>query len=59
MLAHIIANLSLAITGCHTAVGHFLAHGRGGAIVNVSSHKAQRPVRGALPYATAKGAEVT
>ncbi|MFC8943369.1 SDR family NAD(P)-dependent oxidoreductase, partial [Streptomyces griseoincarnatus] len=27
-----------------------------GAIVNVSSHQAQRPVRGALPYATAKGA---
>jgi NAD(P)-dependent dehydrogenase (short-subunit alcohol dehydrogenase family) len=26
------------------------------AIVNVSSHQAQRPVRGALPYATAKGA---
>ena len=27
-----------------------------GAIVNVSSHQAQRPVRGALPYATAKAA---
>lgn len=50
------ANLSLAITGCHTAVGHYLRHGRAGAIVNVSSHQAQRPVRGALPYATAKGA---
>jgi NAD(P)-dependent dehydrogenase (short-subunit alcohol dehydrogenase family) len=56
LLGHIMANLSLAITGCHTAVGHFLAHGRGGAIVNVSSHQAQRPVRGALPYAVAKGA---
>lgn len=32
------------------------AAGRGGAIVNVSSHQAQRPVRGALPYATAKAA---
>ncbi|GAA4598287.1 NAD(P)-dependent dehydrogenase (short-subunit alcohol dehydrogenase family) [Actinoplanes octamycinicus] len=29
---------------------------RGGAIVNVSSHQAQRAVRGALPYATAKAA---
>ena len=31
---------------------HFLAHGRSGSIVNLSSHQAQRPVRGALPYAT-------
>jgi len=52
----ITANLALAVSGCHTAVNHFLAHGRGGAIVNVSSHQAQRPVRGALPYATAKAA---
>jgi NAD(P)-dependent dehydrogenase (short-subunit alcohol dehydrogenase family) len=56
VLAAIAANLALAITGCHTAVGHYLRHGRAGAIVNVSSHQAQRPVRGALPYATAKGA---
>lgn len=56
VLAAITANLSLAIAGCHTAVRHFLAHERAGAIVNVSSHQAQRPVRGALPYATAKGA---
>lgn len=56
VLAAVTANLSLAITGCHTAVGHYLRHGRAGAIVNVSSHQAQRPVRGALPYATAKGA---
>jgi NAD(P)-dependent dehydrogenase (short-subunit alcohol dehydrogenase family) len=49
-------NLGLAVTGCHTAVNHFLAHGRPGAIVNVSSHQAQRAVRGALPYATAKAA---
>jgi len=34
----------------------FLAAGTGGAIVNVSSHQAQRGVRGALPYATAKAA---
>lgn len=49
-------NLNLAVVGCHTAVQHFLAHSRPGAIVNVSSHQAQRPVRGALPYATAKAA---
>ncbi|GIE32520.1 short-chain dehydrogenase [Actinoplanes italicus] len=52
----ITTNLALAVTGCHTAVNHLLAHGRTGAIVNVSSHQAQRPVRGALPYATAKAA---
>lgn len=52
----IAANLALAVTGCHTAVNHYLAHDRAGAIVNVSSHQAQRPVRGALPYATAKAA---
>ncbi len=34
----------------------FLAHGVAGAIVNVSSHQAQRAVPGALPYATAKAA---
>jgi NAD(P)-dependent dehydrogenase (short-subunit alcohol dehydrogenase family) len=56
VLAAVTANLSLAITGCHTAVGHYLRHGRAGAIVNVSSHQAQRAVRGALPYATAKAA---
>ncbi|MGW2092327.1 SDR family NAD(P)-dependent oxidoreductase [Promicromonospora sukumoe] len=56
VLSLITANLALAVTGCHTAVGHLLRHGRPGAIVNVSSHQAQRPVRGALPYATAKGA---
>lgn len=52
----ITANVALAVTGCSTAVSHFLAQGRAGAIVNVSSHQAQRPVRGALPYATAKAA---
>jgi NAD(P)-dependent dehydrogenase (short-subunit alcohol dehydrogenase family) len=52
----ITSNLALALTGCHTAVNHFLAHQRAGAIVNVSSHQAQRAVRGALPYATAKAA---
>lgn len=52
----ITANLRLTLTGSHTAVNHFLTHHRPGAIVNVSSHQAQRPVRGALPYATAKAA---
>ncbi len=52
----ITANLALAVTGCHTAVNHYLSHQRRGSIVNVSSHQAQRPVRGALPYATAKAA---
>jgi NAD(P)-dependent dehydrogenase (short-subunit alcohol dehydrogenase family) len=56
VLAGISTNLALAVTGCHTAVNHFVTHGRAGAIVNVSSHQAQRPVRGALPYATAKAA---
>ncbi len=52
----IMANLNLAVTGCATAIRRFLAAGTGGAIVNVSSHQAQRAVRGALPYATAKAA---
>ena len=56
VLALITANLALAVIGCHTAVNHYLHRGRPGAIVNVSSHQAQRPVRGALPYATAKAA---
>jgi NAD(P)-dependent dehydrogenase (short-subunit alcohol dehydrogenase family) len=52
----ITANLALAVAGCAAAVRRFLAGESGGAIVNVSSHQAQRPVRGALPYATAKAA---
>jgi NAD(P)-dependent dehydrogenase (short-subunit alcohol dehydrogenase family) len=56
VLALIAVNLGLAVTGCRTAIARFLAAGDGGAIVNVSSHQAQRPVPGALPYATAKAA---
>ncbi|WP_456786852.1 SDR family NAD(P)-dependent oxidoreductase [Cellulomonas sp. P5_C5] len=56
VLAMVTANVALAVTGCHTAVNHFLACSRPGAIVNVSSHQALRPVRGALPYSTAKAA---
>lgn len=52
----ITLNLALAVVGCGTAIRRFLAAGTGGAIVNVSSHQAQRAVRGALPYATAKAA---
>jgi NAD(P)-dependent dehydrogenase (short-subunit alcohol dehydrogenase family) len=58
----ICANLAPVVTGCRVAVRRFLAAGRdpggrtGGSIVNVSSHQAQRAVRGALPYATAKAA---
>jgi NAD(P)-dependent dehydrogenase (short-subunit alcohol dehydrogenase family) len=52
----ITANLQPAVTGCATAIRRFLAGSTPGAIVNVSSHQAQRPVRGALPYATAKAA---
>lgn len=50
------ANLDMAVVGCATAIRRFLAAGAGGAIVNVSSHQAQRAVAGALPYATAKAA---
>jgi NAD(P)-dependent dehydrogenase (short-subunit alcohol dehydrogenase family) len=56
LLDLIALNLGLAVTGCAIAVRRFLARGTPGAIVNVSSHQAQRPVRGALPYATAKAA---
>ena len=51
-----LANLRLAVTGCAVAVRAFLDAGTPGAIVNVSSHQAQRPVPGALAYATAKAA---
>jgi NAD(P)-dependent dehydrogenase (short-subunit alcohol dehydrogenase family) len=56
VLAVVQANLAPAVVGCAAAVGHFLTARRPGAIVNVSSHQAQRAVRGALPYATAKAA---
>jgi NAD(P)-dependent dehydrogenase (short-subunit alcohol dehydrogenase family) len=50
------ANLGLAVVGAGVAVSAFRDAGTPGSIVNVSSHQAQRPVRGALPYATAKAA---
>lgn len=49
-------NLAPVVVGCAVAVRRFRIDGGGGAIVNVSSHQAQRAVRGALPYATAKAA---
>ncbi|PZG00664.1 SDR family NAD(P)-dependent oxidoreductase [Micromonospora deserti] len=49
-------NLRPAVVGAATAVRRFLAAGTAGAIVNVSSHQARRPVPGCLPYATAKAA---
>ena len=51
----IAGNLDPVIAGCATAIRAFRETG-GGAIVNISSHQAQRPVRGAFPYATAKAA---
>jgi len=56
VLRLIAANLGPALTGSAVAVRRLLAAGSPGAIVNVSSHQAQRPVPGALPYATAKAA---
>jgi NAD(P)-dependent dehydrogenase (short-subunit alcohol dehydrogenase family) len=56
VLALITANLGLAVAGSATAIRRFLADGTPGAVVNVSSHQAQRAVPGALPYATAKAA---
>jgi len=52
----IALNLSPALVGCTTAIRRFLEAGTPGAIVNVSSHQAQRAVPGATPYATAKAA---
>ena len=56
VLDTIALNLDPVVVGCACAIRRFLAAGSGGAIVNVSSHQAQRAVRGALPYATAKAA---
>jgi NAD(P)-dependent dehydrogenase (short-subunit alcohol dehydrogenase family) len=56
VLEVVTLNLAPVVVGCATAVRRFRAAGHGGAIVNVSSHQAQRAVRGALPYATAKAA---
>ncbi len=49
-------NLNPVVVGCATAIRRFLAAGTGGAIVNVSSHQAQRAVPGCMTYVTAKAA---
>lgn len=56
LLRLINENLAPAVVGSAVAVRRFLGMGGGGSIVNVSSHQAGRPVRGGLPYATAKAA---
>lgn len=56
VLELINSNLAPVVTGSAEAVRRSLAAGTRGSIVNVSSHQATRPVRGALPYATAKAA---
>ncbi|WP_433301326.1 SDR family NAD(P)-dependent oxidoreductase [Actinoplanes sp. CA-030573] len=55
MLGLIGLNLDPVVVGCAAAIRHFRSAGRG-SIVNVSSHQAQRAVRGAFAYATAKAA---
>ncbi len=52
----IALNFDPVLVGCATAIRRFLDADTGGAIVNVSSHQAQRPVPGSLPYSTAKAA---
>ena len=49
-------NLAPTVVGATTAVRRLLASSTGGAIVNVSSHQAQRAVPGCTPYVTAKAA---
>ncbi|MEJ3656838.1 SDR family oxidoreductase [Actinomycetes bacterium KLBMP 9759] len=49
-------NLAPALVGCSVAIRCFLAAGRPGSIVNVSSHQATRAVPGCTPYVTAKAA---
>jgi NAD(P)-dependent dehydrogenase (short-subunit alcohol dehydrogenase family) len=56
LLELITANVVLAVAGSAAAIRRFLLDGTSGAIVNVSSHQAQRPVPGALPYANGKAA---
>lgn len=55
-LALIESNLAPAVIGTAVAARRLLGSGRSGSIVNISSHQAQRPVAGSVPYATAKAA---
>jgi NAD(P)-dependent dehydrogenase (short-subunit alcohol dehydrogenase family) len=56
LLPLITTNLALTVAGSAAAIRRFLLDRTPGAIVNISSHQAQRPVPGALPYATGKAA---
>ena len=56
VLEAISLNLDSTVVGSAAAIRCWLAAGASGAIVNISSHQAQRAVRGALSYATAKAA---
>jgi NAD(P)-dependent dehydrogenase (short-subunit alcohol dehydrogenase family) len=58
MMALVAMNLGPVLAGCREAVRRFLDQDGPdrGAIVNVSSHQALRPVPGAAAYATAKAA---
>lgn len=56
ILSLISQNLHPAVVGCTVAIRRFLSIGRGGAIVNISSHQANRAVSGCMPYVTAKAA---
>lgn len=56
VLETIAANLVPAVVGTAEAVNRFRGAGTRGAIVNVSSHQAQRPVSGAMAYSVAKSA---
>jgi NAD(P)-dependent dehydrogenase (short-subunit alcohol dehydrogenase family) len=56
VLGLVSGNVATAVIGSGVAVAAFRAAARSGSIVNISSHQGQRPVRGALPYATAKAA---
>jgi len=53
LLGLVVENLAPAVVGTAVAARRFPG---AGSVVNVSSHQAQRPVRGSLPYATAKAA---
>lgn len=56
MLGLIGRNLDPVVVGCAAAIRHFRSSAHAGSVVNVSSHQAQRAVRGAFAYATAKAA---
>jgi NAD(P)-dependent dehydrogenase (short-subunit alcohol dehydrogenase family) len=56
VLDQVALNLNPVVVGCATAIRRFLAAGKRGAIVNLSSHQARQAVPGCTPYVTAKAA---